>query len=78
MTIQDNGIGLPGGGRNRPGSLGLVGIEERINMLGGTFGISSNAGLGTTVRVSVAAAGESGQATDASTAPVQAPGVAMV
>lgn len=52
MTISDNGVGLPGGGRNKPGSFGLVGIEERINILGGSFSLSSD-GVGTTVCVSV-------------------------
>jgi signal transduction histidine kinase len=53
MTVSDNGIGLLAGGRNKVGSYGLVGIEERINILGGTFSIMSSPGTGTTVCVSV-------------------------
>jgi signal transduction histidine kinase len=53
MTIEDNGVGLPDGGRNKPGSFGLVGIEERINILGGSFSIHNSDGGGTSVFVSV-------------------------
>ncbi len=53
MSVSDNGIGLHPTGRRKPGSFGLVGIEERINILGGTFHIHSEDGAGTTVRVAV-------------------------
>jgi signal transduction histidine kinase len=53
MSVGDNGIGLHPAGRHKPGSFGLVGIEERINILGGTFDIHSEPGTGTTIRVSV-------------------------
>ncbi|WP_229421725.1 sensor histidine kinase [Massilia aquatica] len=53
MTVIDNGIGLQAGERAKVGSFGLVGIEERISILGGSFSITSNAGEGTTVCVSV-------------------------
>lgn len=53
MVVSDNGIGLPPGGYNKIGSFGLVGIEERINILGGTFAIRSEPGEGTTIVVSV-------------------------
>jgi signal transduction histidine kinase len=53
MSITDNGIGMPDGGRHKPGSFGLVGIEERINILGGSFSIQSTVGCGTSVFVSV-------------------------
>jgi signal transduction histidine kinase len=52
MWVSDNGVGLRSGARNRHSSYGLVGIEERINMLGGSFTISSTPGNGTTVCVS--------------------------
>jgi signal transduction histidine kinase len=55
MTVSDNGIGLHKSGRDKPGSFGLVGIEERINILGGTFALTSSRGAGTTVHVSVPA-----------------------
>jgi signal transduction histidine kinase len=53
MTVSDNGIGLQATGRNKVGSFGLVGIEERISILGGTFSILSHPGEGTTICVSV-------------------------
>lgn len=53
MSVSDNGIGLHPKGRRKPGSFGLVGIEERINILGGTFSIRSEPGAGTTISVAV-------------------------
>ena len=53
MTIRDNGIGMQPGSRNRNGSFGLVGIEERVNILGGSFSISSGPDTGTTVVVTI-------------------------
>jgi signal transduction histidine kinase len=53
MTIADNGIGLPPSGRTKLGSFGLIGIEERIHILGGTFSLNSTPGKGTTISVTV-------------------------
>ena len=53
LSVGDNGVGLHAKGRHKPGSFGLVGIEERINILGGTFDIHSDLGSGTTIRVAV-------------------------
>ncbi|MFC5549407.1 CHASE domain-containing protein [Massilia aerilata] len=53
LKISDNGCGLPPGGRNKHGSFGLVGIEERVHILGGSCAIYSGAEGGTVVRVSV-------------------------
>jgi signal transduction histidine kinase len=52
MTVNDNGRGLAPDGRNKFGSFGLVGIEERIVILGGTCAVFSEPGAGTTVMVS--------------------------
>ncbi|SDC76409.1 Histidine kinase-, DNA gyrase B-, and HSP90-like ATPase [Massilia sp. PDC64] len=52
LTVRDNGCGLPPGGRNKYGSFGLVGIEERVVILGGTCAVFSEPGGGTTVMVS--------------------------
>ncbi|MBA5605282.1 CHASE domain-containing protein [Duganella sp. FT3S] len=57
MTISDNGVGIAPGVRNKPGSFGLVGIEERIGLLGGHCTISGGPLQGTTVTVSVPVAG---------------------
>lgn len=53
MTVSDNGVGAAIDGRNKQGSFGLVGIEERISLLGGTFFIESSPGAGMRVHVSV-------------------------
>jgi signal transduction histidine kinase len=53
MSVGDNGRGIHPTCRHKPGSFGLVGIEERVNILGGTFEIHSDAGTGTTIRVAV-------------------------
>ena len=53
MTVSDNGVGLGAGGSVNSGSFGLVGIEERISILGGTCSIFSSKGEGTTVSVSI-------------------------
>jgi signal transduction histidine kinase/CHASE1-domain containing sensor protein len=53
MSVGDNGIGLHPKGHHKPGSFGLVGIEERVNILGGTFDIHSEPSSGTTIRVAV-------------------------
>ena len=53
MSVGDNGVGVHPSGRQKTGSFGLVGIEERINILGGNFDIHSEPGSGTTIRVAV-------------------------
>jgi signal transduction histidine kinase len=59
LTVRDNGVGLPPGGRNKYGSFGLVGIEERIAILGGTCAVFSEPDGGTTVMVSAPVIGPS-------------------
>ncbi|MDB5746524.1 MAG: histidine kinase [Massilia sp.] len=56
MTISDNGIGLVQTGGQKPGSFGLVGIEERVRILGGKCLITSGPERGTTVHVAIPAA----------------------
>ena len=58
MKVCDNGVGLVRDGVGKPGSFGLVGIEERVHLLGGTFNISSNGGTGTCISVTVPFANE--------------------
>ncbi len=59
LSVRDNGCGLPPGGRNKYGSFGLVGIEERIVILGGTCAVFSEPDGGTTVMVSAPVIGTS-------------------
>jgi signal transduction histidine kinase len=56
MTVSDNGIGLTKAGGQKPGSFGLVGIEERVRIMGGKCVITSVPNAGTLVRVSLPAA----------------------
>ncbi|AKU22187.1 CHASE domain-containing protein [Massilia sp. NR 4-1] len=53
MTISDNGVGIRASSRNKSGSFGLVGIEERVNLLGGQCSIIGIPDAGTTVTVMV-------------------------
>jgi signal transduction histidine kinase len=52
MKVSDNGIGMPSSGPGG-GSFGLVGIEERVNLLHGQFLLHSTPGNGTTLSVAV-------------------------
>lgn len=51
VTVQDDGSGLSGNGRTARRGLGLLGIEERVRELGGTFGVTSQPGRGTMLSV---------------------------
>ncbi|MDO8456795.1 MAG: PAS domain S-box protein [Burkholderiaceae bacterium] len=53
IQIGDDGIGLPANYVRRANAFGLVGIEERITVMGGTFAIDSAPGQGTTLILSV-------------------------
>jgi signal transduction histidine kinase/CHASE1-domain containing sensor protein len=75
MAIHDNGIGLQPGSRNRPGSFGLVGIEERVAILGGTFSVKSEPGAGTVLLVKVIVANS--QAPRTNSPPRAAPSVKL-
>jgi signal transduction histidine kinase len=51
VEVRDNGIGIKDGRIMDPKSLGLIGIRERVLMLGGEAQISGKPGEGTLVRV---------------------------
>lgn len=51
--IQDDGRGFVAAPENRPGGFGLIGMAERIRMLGGTHSIASEPGKGTIVTISI-------------------------
>jgi signal transduction histidine kinase len=53
MIVEDDGIGFLPGSPGQDYHLGLFGMRERIEMLGGTFVIESSPGRGTTVKVEV-------------------------
>lgn len=53
MVVEDDGKGFDPEARKSPDGLGLPGIRERAEMLGGTVLIESNPGSGTTLVVEV-------------------------
>ncbi|RJG01317.1 PAS domain S-box protein [Noviherbaspirillum sedimenti] len=53
MTIADDGIGIAQNQRRKKQAFGLVGIEERIKAIGGTFAVDSAPGKGTRLRFSI-------------------------
>ena len=56
LTVRDNGRGMDGEKITAPESLGLLGMKERVEQIGGRFEVQSEAEKGTTVvaRVPVA------------------------
>jgi len=52
LTISDDGVGFVSAG-GRPTSFGVVGMRERVLMLGGTMRLESEVGEGTTLSVRV-------------------------
>jgi signal transduction histidine kinase len=52
-TIEDNGVGFMPTTPNYENQLGLFGMRERVEMLGGRFTIESSPEVGTTVNVEV-------------------------
>jgi signal transduction histidine kinase len=57
MTVTDDGVGIQDTNRHKTGSFGLVGVEERVKILGGVFEVGKLAGGGTRVHVSIPAEG---------------------
>jgi PAS domain S-box-containing protein len=60
MDISDDGIGIDETALAKAGSLGLLGIRERIGALGGALVVRKNAGAGTTLSVQLPHARNSG------------------
>lgn len=58
LAVQDDGLGMddggvPAGGEEPDGRLGLRGMHERAGLIGGRLSIDSRAGQGTTVHLAV-------------------------
>ena len=51
LTVQDNGCGFLTLAPRKPQSLGLIGLRERAQLLGGSIAINSEPGQGTCVEV---------------------------
>jgi signal transduction histidine kinase len=50
VEIRDDGVGFDAGANTGVATLGLVGMRERVELLGGTFAVESATGEGTIVR----------------------------
>jgi signal transduction histidine kinase len=53
LTVEDNGIGFDPGRFAQAGRLGLFGMRERVEMLGGKLVVESAPGKGTMIYVEV-------------------------
>jgi PAS domain S-box-containing protein len=49
LKVQDDGIGFDTSATRKPGSLGLAGLRERAQLLGGSVVVHSRPGQGTTI-----------------------------
>jgi signal transduction histidine kinase len=58
LFIKDDGVGMHPADRRKAHRFGLIGMEERISMLGGEMRIDSTPGAGTVLRVTVPLATE--------------------
>jgi signal transduction histidine kinase len=74
MSVHDNGVGLPPHRLRGTGTFGLIGIEERVRILGGTVTLRSEPGVGTTVEVTIPVQQEEPVAVK----PAQLPGAAAL
>jgi signal transduction histidine kinase len=53
LAIRDNGRGITDEEVKRYGSLGLLGMKERVNLLGGTLEVVGKPGEGTTLSIQI-------------------------
>ena len=53
LEVRDNGVGIAPADAASARSIGLAGMRERAQLVGGRFSISGAAGYGTTVRVEI-------------------------
>lgn len=49
MSLRDNGIGMNLAESERKGRLGILGMRERVELMGGEFSLESHVGQGTTI-----------------------------
>jgi signal transduction histidine kinase len=54
---MDHGIGFDADGAMKTHGLGLISMQERLNLINGKFSIESRPGAGTTIRARVPLAG---------------------
>lgn len=52
IRVKDDGIGIPGQGKNLPGN-GLTGIQERLEFVNGSLSVKANGGTTVTIQVPI-------------------------
>jgi two-component system sensor histidine kinase UhpB len=62
LEVADDGVGIPPGMIENPGTLGLVGMRERATALGADFKVEGGPGSGTTIRATLPRSREAGPA----------------
>jgi signal transduction histidine kinase len=60
LQIRDDGVGVTEQDLRKPTSLGIRGMRERAQQLGGDLSVSAAPGSGTTVVISIPAASRAG------------------
>lgn len=53
MTVEDNGKGIPAQAIKHPSSFGIVSMEERALLIGGSFTITGQPGAGTCAKLTI-------------------------
>jgi PAS domain S-box-containing protein len=53
IVIQDDGVGMKAGHENKPGCYGLIAMQERVYILGGTISIQNVEPTGFAIRASI-------------------------
>ena len=53
LTVTDNGRGITVGEKLSRNSLGLLGMQERAHLIGGSVDVTGEKGIGTKLRVRV-------------------------
>ena len=53
LTINDRGTGFDSGAAGRRAGIGLISMEERVKLIGGTFSLKTKPGKGVAIRVRV-------------------------
>lgn len=53
LEVIDNGIGIDEDEVHKPDSFGMIGMKERIQLIGGSFEVSGERGKGTTIKVTI-------------------------
>ncbi len=51
LKVSDGGVGFDAGARRKIGRIGLEGMRERVEILGGSFDLATTPGAGTVIRV---------------------------